>query len=181
MWSRWRALCEMQRCCSLQLQASIDVTLSASRDLYLMFRAALASVTDLRIAYSSTFGYARPDPEVVKLTDKAVITFEELGCTVDLVENVFDADPADLWTAEFYAGVGIRLRLFMENQRELLDRAVDIMCVSSKLDLVSRIVTSPAQNVSTHHDSCRWLTPSITSPNGGAITTTSDSIRCSAT
>jgi aspartyl-tRNA(Asn)/glutamyl-tRNA(Gln) amidotransferase subunit A len=86
--------------------------------------AALASVTDLKIAYSPTLGYARPDPEVLKLTDKAAITFKELGCTVDLVENVFDTDPADLWTAEFYAGVGIRLRSFMENQRDLLDPAV---------------------------------------------------------
>ncbi|MGL5168480.1 MAG: amidase [Afipia sp.] len=86
--------------------------------------AAFASVTDLKIAYSPTLGYARPDPEVLKLTDKAAIMFRELGCTVDLVENVFDADPADLWTAEFYAGVGIRLRSFMENQRDLLDPAV---------------------------------------------------------
>ena len=86
--------------------------------------ASLASVTDLRIAYSPTLGYARPDPEVVKLTDKAAATFEQLGCTVDHVESIFETDPADLWTAEFYAGVGIRLRSFMENQRDLLDPAV---------------------------------------------------------
>jgi aspartyl-tRNA(Asn)/glutamyl-tRNA(Gln) amidotransferase subunit A len=83
-----------------------------------------ASVRKLRIAYSPTLGYATPDPEVVALTDRAARTFEELGCAVDLVENVFETDPADLWTAEFYAGVGIRLRSFMENQRELLDPAV---------------------------------------------------------
>jgi aspartyl-tRNA(Asn)/glutamyl-tRNA(Gln) amidotransferase subunit A len=86
--------------------------------------AARASVAGIKIAYSPTLGYARPDPEVVKLTDRAARTFQELGCQVDLVENVFDTDPADLWTAEFYAGVGIRLRSFMENQRELLDPAV---------------------------------------------------------
>lgn len=78
----------------------------------------------LRIAYSPTLGYARPDPEVVKLTDRAAKTFEELGCHVEHVEKVFETDPADLWTAEFYAGVGIRLRSFMENQRDLLDPAV---------------------------------------------------------
>jgi aspartyl-tRNA(Asn)/glutamyl-tRNA(Gln) amidotransferase subunit A len=86
--------------------------------------AARASVTNMRIAYSTTLGYARPDPEVVKLTDRAARIFEDLGCDVELVESVFEADPADLWTAEFYAGVGIRLRSFMENQRELLDPAV---------------------------------------------------------
>jgi aspartyl-tRNA(Asn)/glutamyl-tRNA(Gln) amidotransferase subunit A len=78
----------------------------------------------LRIAYSPTLGYARPDADVLKLTDRAARIFEELGCHVDLVEKVFETDPADLWTAEFYAGVGIRLRSFMENQRDLLDPAV---------------------------------------------------------
>jgi aspartyl-tRNA(Asn)/glutamyl-tRNA(Gln) amidotransferase subunit A len=86
--------------------------------------AARASVANMKVAYSPTLGYARPDPEVVKLTDRAARTFEELGCQVELVENVFDTDPADLWTAEFYAGVGIRLRSFVENQRKLLDPAV---------------------------------------------------------
>jgi aspartyl-tRNA(Asn)/glutamyl-tRNA(Gln) amidotransferase subunit A len=83
-----------------------------------------ASVKGLKIAYSPTLGYARPDPEVVQLTDRAARTFEAMGCAVDFVESVFETDPADIWTAEFYAGVGIRLRSFMENQRELLDPAV---------------------------------------------------------
>ena len=54
----------------------------------------------------------------------AARAFEELGCKVDLVEEVFEKDPAELWTAEFYAGVGTRLRSFVETQRELLDPAV---------------------------------------------------------
>jgi aspartyl-tRNA(Asn)/glutamyl-tRNA(Gln) amidotransferase subunit A len=58
------------------------------------------------------------------LTDRAADIFRELGCPVDLVDRVFDTDPEDLWTAEFYAGVGIRLRSFMENERERLDPAV---------------------------------------------------------
>ena len=40
------------------------------------------------------------------------------------MEKVFDKDPVDLWTAEFYAGVGTRLRPFVEKQRDLLDPAV---------------------------------------------------------
>ncbi len=50
--------------------------------------------------------------------------FEDLGCAVEQVDNVFKRDPADLWTAEFYAGVGTRLRPFVETQRDLLDPAV---------------------------------------------------------
>ncbi len=83
-----------------------------------------ADVTDLRVAYSPTLGYARPDPAVEAIVAQAVRAFEDLGCKVDLVEKVFDKDPADLWTAEFYAGVGTRLRSFVEKQRDLLDPAV---------------------------------------------------------
>lgn len=86
--------------------------------------AAHASVGGLRVAYSPTLGYARPDKSVVEVLDRAVLRLEELGCKVDLVEQVFEKDPADLWTAEFYAGVGTRLRSIVENKRELLDPAV---------------------------------------------------------
>lgn len=83
-----------------------------------------ASVAGMRVAYSPTLGYARPDAAVLDVTDRAAATFEALGCHVDLVETVFDKDPADLWTAEFYAGVGIRLREVLERRREMLDPAV---------------------------------------------------------
>jgi aspartyl-tRNA(Asn)/glutamyl-tRNA(Gln) amidotransferase subunit A len=83
-----------------------------------------ASVADLRIAYSTTLGYARPDRDVAAIVTSAARAFEDLGCAVDQVDNVFERDPADLWTAEFYAGVGTRLRSFVETQRELLDPAV---------------------------------------------------------
>jgi len=49
---------------------------------------------------------------------------EDLGCAVEQVDKVFEKDPIDLWTAEFYAGVGTRLRPFVETQRDLLDPAV---------------------------------------------------------
>jgi aspartyl-tRNA(Asn)/glutamyl-tRNA(Gln) amidotransferase subunit A len=83
-----------------------------------------ASVSGMRIAFSTTLGYARPDPEVAAIAEAAAHTFEELGCIVEQVEQVFDGDPADLWTAEFYAGVGTRLRNVVQTQRELLDPAV---------------------------------------------------------
>ena len=83
-----------------------------------------AGVADLRIAFSPTLGYARPDPDVVAIVADAARAFEALGCKVDLVETVFENDPCDLWTAEFYAGVGTRLRPFVEKQRDLLDPAV---------------------------------------------------------
>jgi Asp-tRNA(Asn)/Glu-tRNA(Gln) amidotransferase A subunit family amidase len=77
----------------------------------------------LRIAWSPTLGYARPTREVAEIADRAVRVFGELGCRVDLVEKVFD-DPIDLWMAEFYAGVGTRLKKTLREQREIVDPAV---------------------------------------------------------
>ncbi len=77
----------------------------------------------LRIAWSPTLGYARPIPEVVEIAGSAARLFEQLGCTVELVEKVFD-DPIDLWMAEFYAGVGTRLKRPLTEQRDLIDPAV---------------------------------------------------------
>jgi len=81
-------------------------------------------VKGLRIAYSPTLGYARPDAEVLRIVGAAAKQFETLGCTVDLVERVFERDPVDIWSAEFYAGAGTRLRPFLESKRELIDPAV---------------------------------------------------------
>jgi aspartyl-tRNA(Asn)/glutamyl-tRNA(Gln) amidotransferase subunit A len=81
-------------------------------------------VGGLRIAYSPTFGYARPDAEVVAITARAARAFADLGAQVEEVDSVFALDPAEIWTAEFYAGVGTRLRHFLESERDLLDPAV---------------------------------------------------------
>ena len=90
----------------------------------------------LRIAYSPTLGYARPDAEVLRVVEAAAKQFEALGCKVDLVERVFDRDPVDIWAAEFYAGAGTRLRPFLERQRELIDPAVaDILEQALRQDL----------------------------------------------
>ncbi len=86
--------------------------------------AAQASVKGLRVAYSPTFGYAKPEPAVLAVVERAVQTLETLGCHVEQVDQLLSKDPIDLWTAEFYAGVGIRLRDFVENKRDLLDPAV---------------------------------------------------------
>jgi aspartyl-tRNA(Asn)/glutamyl-tRNA(Gln) amidotransferase subunit A len=86
-----------------------------------------ATLAGLRVAWSPTLGYARPDKEVVAICEKVAQSFEHLGCSVELVDGVFDEDPADIWTAEFYAGVGTRLREFVEKQRDLLDPAVAVV------------------------------------------------------
>ena len=81
-------------------------------------------VKGLRIAWSRTLGYARPDPEVAAIAERAARVFEDLGCQVIEVDRVMEEDPVDLWTSEFYAGVGVRLKKQLTEQRELLDPTV---------------------------------------------------------
>ena len=78
----------------------------------------------MRIAWSRTLGYANPDPEVAAIAERAAKVFVDLGCEVVEVEKVLDEDPVDLWVSEFYAGVGVRLKKQLTEQRELLDPAV---------------------------------------------------------
>ena len=86
--------------------------------------ACAASPAGLRVAWSPTLGYARPRPEVVEICRRAAERLADLGCHVEEVDAVFEADPAALWTAEFYAGVGTRLRSVIEDQADLLDPSV---------------------------------------------------------
>ncbi len=81
-------------------------------------------VKGMRIAWSRTLGYARPDPEVADIAQRAAQRFGEMGCEVIEVEQVMAQDPVDLWVSEFYAGVGVRLKKQLKEQRDLLDPAV---------------------------------------------------------
>ncbi|SNT27703.1 amidase [Tropicimonas sediminicola] len=76
-----------------------------------------------RIAWSPTLGYARVDPEVMALTRATVERIAALGYEIEEVDHVME-DPIDLWVAEFYAGVGTRLRATIEEHPEAIDPAV---------------------------------------------------------
>jgi aspartyl-tRNA(Asn)/glutamyl-tRNA(Gln) amidotransferase subunit A len=89
-----------------------------------LMAACKAGASGLRIAYSPTLGYARPEPEVIRITEAAVKQFEALGARVERVDSVFENDPADMWMAEFYASVGTRMRPLLESKRDLLDPAI---------------------------------------------------------
>ena len=82
-----------------------------------------APVDGMRVAWSPTLGYARPNQEVLEIAEGAVRAFEDFGCSVELVEEVME-DPVDMWNAEFYAGAGTRLKGALRNSRDLLDPAV---------------------------------------------------------
>jgi Asp-tRNA(Asn)/Glu-tRNA(Gln) amidotransferase A subunit family amidase len=81
-------------------------------------------VDGMRVAWSPTLGYANPDSEVVKIAESALRTLEDMGCHIVLLEDGIGKDPAELWTAEFYAGAASRLRKTFLESREMLDEAV---------------------------------------------------------
>ena len=89
-------------------------------------------VKGMRIAWSATLGYGRPEPEVVAACEAAVKVLRGLGCEIvewelpqgESGDGIFQMDPIDLWMAEFYAGVGTRLQNAMRDSRHLLDPAV---------------------------------------------------------
>lgn len=78
----------------------------------------------LRIAWSPTLGYAPVSAEVREITTRAVERLEEAGCNIETVDRVFAEDPIELWNADFYAGVGLRLKASLDERREILDPAV---------------------------------------------------------
>ncbi len=78
----------------------------------------------LRIAWSPTFGYAAPEPEVAALCEAAARRFEGLGCAVEPVEDALGADPLEMWMAEFYGGIGTKLKDLMAARPDELDPAV---------------------------------------------------------
>lgn len=81
-------------------------------------------VKGMRLAWSPTLGYAKPDQEVLSLCESAVRVFEKLGCEVVELPEGIGPDPDQLWMAEFYAGVGTRLNGTLSESREILDPAV---------------------------------------------------------
>ena len=90
----------------------------------------------LKLAWSPTFGYATPQPEVRTIAEEAARALGEFGCTIDEIDAPFGADPAEFWTAEFYAGVATRLATTLREHRELLDPDV--------ATLVERALAMPA-------------------------------------
>ena len=81
-------------------------------------------IEGLRIAWSPTLGFAKPDAEVVDITSAAARLFETLGCQIEQVDEIFEADPFETWKAEAYAGGGTRLKSALDEKPDQFDPAV---------------------------------------------------------
>ncbi len=79
------------------------------------------SLKGLRVAWSSTLGFARVvDPEVVAVSERAARGFKAFGCRVELVDLGF-SDPGDAWYAIFCGGVATRLLPYFPDRRPDID------------------------------------------------------------
>jgi len=83
-------------------------------------KALRGSLKGLRVAWSSTLGFARMvDPEVLAVSERASRRFKEFGCRLEAVDPRFP-DPSQAWHAIFCGGIATRLA------SHLPDRTADI-------------------------------------------------------
>ena len=90
-----------------------------------------------KIAYSPTLGYAKPDKSILNLVESVVKKIEKNGHEIEKIENVLDEDPVNIWNAEFYAGVGTKLRSIIETKPDLIDPPIlEVLkiAISQKMD-----------------------------------------------
>ncbi|MEQ9450400.1 MAG: amidase family protein [Pseudomonadales bacterium] len=81
-------------------------------------------VSKMRIAWSPTLGYAKPTQEILSITGAAVGELQRLGCNIDEVNDVFDKDPLDVFTAEFYAGAVARIKPMLAKHINHIDPTI---------------------------------------------------------
>jgi aspartyl-tRNA(Asn)/glutamyl-tRNA(Gln) amidotransferase subunit A len=77
-------------------------------------------VQGLRVAYSRTLGYAKPDPSVVSLVDKAVEDLARLGAHVEEIDPGLD-DPIEIMQPLWSVGLALGVARMTSDDRALLD------------------------------------------------------------
>ncbi len=79
-----------------------------------------AGVAGLRVAVSTTLGFAPVDPEVEAATRAAARVFEELGAHVEEADPGFE-DPVEMWETIWYAGAARATDGYTDEQLEQMD------------------------------------------------------------
>ena len=93
-------------------------------------------IKGLRIALSTTLGYADVNPEIEKATREAARVFESLGATVSEVDPGF-SNPLAAFSHLFYSGAANAMRDLGERQRSLMDPAlVEVATKAEKLSML---------------------------------------------
>ena len=77
-------------------------------------------IRGFRIAYSRTLGYAKADPKVISLVDKAVEAFAGLGARVEAIEPDLD-DPIEIMKPLWSVALALGVAPMTQDQRTLID------------------------------------------------------------
>jgi aspartyl-tRNA(Asn)/glutamyl-tRNA(Gln) amidotransferase subunit A len=77
-------------------------------------------IQGLRVAYSRTLGYAKPDPSVVSLVDKAVEDLACLGAHVEEIDPGLD-DPIEIMQPLWSVGLALGVARMTSDDRALVD------------------------------------------------------------
>jgi aspartyl-tRNA(Asn)/glutamyl-tRNA(Gln) amidotransferase subunit A len=77
-------------------------------------------VHGVHVAYSRTLGYAKADPEIIGLVDKAVKELEELGMDVEEIDLTL-ADPIEIMKPLWSVALALGVAPLTQKQRALLD------------------------------------------------------------
>jgi len=77
-------------------------------------------VHELRVAYTRTLGYAKPDPSVVSLVDKAVEDLACLGAHVEEIDPGLD-DPIEIMRPLWSVGLALGVAAMSRDHRALID------------------------------------------------------------
>jgi aspartyl-tRNA(Asn)/glutamyl-tRNA(Gln) amidotransferase subunit A len=83
-------------------------------------------VAGLRIAYSRTLGYARVDPEVAALVERAVGVLADQGAIVEEVDLTLE-DPISIMQPLWAVALAIALEPMSQAQRDLLDPPINAL------------------------------------------------------
>ncbi len=127
-------------------------------------------LSGLRIGYSETLGYARPDPAVTMVVTSALERFEALGARVEPLNVVLD-DPIDVMRPLWSVAIATSLSTMDDSQRDVVDSPLRTIAEEGRnLDAVTlRKLEARREDISRkllelHHDHDLLITPQVAIP-----------------
>ena len=80
-------------------------------------KALRGTLKGLRVAWSSTLGYATVDPEIQAVCQRAAKRFKEFGCKLDSADPGWSS-PYEAWKVIFCGGIAARLAPYLPEHRQ---------------------------------------------------------------
>jgi aspartyl-tRNA(Asn)/glutamyl-tRNA(Gln) amidotransferase subunit A len=127
-------------------------------------------VRDLRIAFSPSLGFARVDPEVAAIVERAAGVFADLGARVEVADPGF-ADPVEAFHVLWFSGAAKSVEALTAGQRAELDPGLREICEEGERMSAIDYLTATACRMELgrlmgrfHEDHDLLLTPTLPIP-----------------